>query len=1051
MKTQISRRFHHPFRRYSGVYQQQGRLLSDADWNALTDIEKQRHAAALADTVASGAPREAGLELVMAEAGIAIRPGTIYVNGHDGRHAGGNETVTGETVPLTAQADYPDAPPWSAPNRTLYVDLWERTVTALEDTELLDAALHGADTCTRTRTMVQVKWCDRDIDPADPAVNPPLGSAGLHLRLRKVFQSGDPCDPCSEEVPVDERIGNYLFRVEVHDHYVAGGETFVVLKWSRENGAEHHPATDMPPEFGQGDWTWEIYDVTAEKLAGRHFPLTDRRHRGELVTDFTVIDSDDTAARVRRWDGHALLNLSAGTVVEGHDRGVELDGTLGGNQHGWFAIDEGVWTVNLELMVMRLQVADVDFLAGDYWQAPVREAEHEPGDDVLGSDTAFALPQGIEHHYLVLGHTDAEGRLEPLTDPQRRRLHFPPLTDLRAADVGFENRCEGLYGSAQNLQDALDNLCEIGADDIAYPVPDCSGGVAARLPESALPEAGTRASVKTALDALLCEFDARHLPLAKGETNLCPELASTDVNSVQDALRRLCELQRDYCAIPVRPGELPGLLNAFADEPERRHLSLCLLPGEHRLDGINLRDKAGLRLVGAGDGQSRLVLAGEENQIDVEQLQIQGIGVELLSPEGRLTFVCNDLDVARCRFTRLGQQEASRSMVFVIPKGALPRARWHENDLHSSWSRWIKDFGPDVLFPADIAGDAVAVLVKRLHEQPELMDDPLKYDAWLRDMIAELAVLSQEQRITLGKVILGVLSADNRFARVSDTGTPVPVMMAPHAGMDYQENTRYADKARKAMSGLGLKKEQVTSSATHVGFETASGFRYVPEAKLVMAPLVAYWNARGGGRFLAALMQPDWEKLIAGELMVALDDLLAPFVLTGISPALEFATTGMDVTVVHNRIRGHLILRNGAKQPVEPIGLDAKLVMAVPLVPSGRLTLQDCQIGKLVGFLEEGLVSGNTASDGFHCFQTIQLLDNTFDMAGSSAIAAQLDCRGNQFNAESPTAEDDFIAVWLRAGQAMVGHNMAAEGMLAKVRLIAESGVPMPNLMTVST
>ncbi len=35
MKTEISRDSHQPKKRYSGVYQQQGRMLTDADWNNL--------------------------------------------------------------------------------------------------------------------------------------------------------------------------------------------------------------------------------------------------------------------------------------------------------------------------------------------------------------------------------------------------------------------------------------------------------------------------------------------------------------------------------------------------------------------------------------------------------------------------------------------------------------------------------------------------------------------------------------------------------------------------------------------------------------------------------------------------------------------------------------------------------------------------------------------------------------------------------------------------------------------------------------------------------
>ena len=41
-RIQTSRDSHDPKRRYSGVYQPQGRMITDADWNALVEPAKQR-------------------------------------------------------------------------------------------------------------------------------------------------------------------------------------------------------------------------------------------------------------------------------------------------------------------------------------------------------------------------------------------------------------------------------------------------------------------------------------------------------------------------------------------------------------------------------------------------------------------------------------------------------------------------------------------------------------------------------------------------------------------------------------------------------------------------------------------------------------------------------------------------------------------------------------------------------------------------------------------------------------------------------------------------
>ena len=66
MKTQISRDSFLAAKRYSGVYQQQGRMITDADWNELSDLAKQRLQDALLNAIGSGAPRDdshAGLAL----------------------------------------------------------------------------------------------------------------------------------------------------------------------------------------------------------------------------------------------------------------------------------------------------------------------------------------------------------------------------------------------------------------------------------------------------------------------------------------------------------------------------------------------------------------------------------------------------------------------------------------------------------------------------------------------------------------------------------------------------------------------------------------------------------------------------------------------------------------------------------------------------------------------------------------------------------------------------------------------------------------------------
>ncbi len=282
MKTQISRNTFRPQKRYSGVYQQQGRMVVDADVNEQADISRTRLDDALEDVVGSGIPEAGGLDVISdGDGGIEIVPGRVYVDGIPAEVTAPEGVAT---VPYGHQEDFPDPPP--TPNAVLsppeespgeavvyavYVDVWERPVLAFEDATLIDPGLHGADTCTRTRTMAQVKWCPAGRNPEETTFNPRIGNAELTLELRDATTAANRCDPCAEEIELDTGSGNYLFRVEVHDFgRDAGGNARLTLKWSSENGAEQYRVNDTPSDFTTGQWVYEFFNENTETLVGWH-------------------------------------------------------------------------------------------------------------------------------------------------------------------------------------------------------------------------------------------------------------------------------------------------------------------------------------------------------------------------------------------------------------------------------------------------------------------------------------------------------------------------------------------------------------------------------------------------------------------------------------------------------------------------------------------------------------------------------------------------------------------------------------------------------------
>lgn len=588
MKTQISREGFTPTQRYSGVYQQQGRMITDADWNESEEIAKARLDEVSRDAIGTGVPRERGLRIeAVAGQPLRLRAGRIYAEGLGGL---ATSTLADPTTAfgLNQQADLPlpagVVPP--AVSYRLYADLWERSLVSLEDpTRLRDAALHGADTATRTQTMAQLKWCASAVNPEDPAVNPPQGNARLGLTLRQQLAGLDPCDPCAAEIAVPPRVGNFLFRVEVHGVEGApGNPDRLVLKWSSENGAEAHAVGSEPADFKGVDWVYEHFSTTSEKHLGVHLSGGIAPVSGTLSEGFPAAPPAGLPF-VRRWDGYARLrrNGNVWTLEDGRERGVDLSTTSAADADGHVSIGGGALTIRLSMLTLALELANRAFVAGDYWTAPVREAVHAPGTIVLQN----ALPRGVRHRYFLLATIDATGAAVAPDTNRAQRLDVPALSTLAARDVDYTPSCpSGLFTAAHDtVQKALDQVCGINATHVGFTKP-CDTSVYKGIDPAAIN------TVAKAL-ALLCDVKAEQISYKNDPA--CTTLVGA--TTVQQALDLLCvRSSSGGCATTVgRGGEFPDLRTAIEAKLalDERDLCFCLLPGDHEfrgpftLDGAN--------------------------------------------------------------------------------------------------------------------------------------------------------------------------------------------------------------------------------------------------------------------------------------------------------------------------------------------------------------------------------------------------------------------------------------------------------------------------------
>jgi len=787
MKTQISRDSFHPEQRYSGVYLQQGRMILDADWNELSDIEKARLVDALRDAIAGGAPRVGGLKVFADPAGsatIRIQPGALYVEGVPAR-------LDAATPPLVnAQPDYPIQADYNGQSLKLYADVWERSVSALEQSSLLDAALHGADTATRSQTMLQVKWCANTLNPLDPAINPPLGDAPLTLKLRLIASGGDACDPCASQVKVDERIGNYLFRVEIHDYDSA--TQWLTLKWSRDNGAEACAVAAMPAGFNQGDWVWEYFDNDTERLLGNHFAANPLKLRGLLKTACaTPTGANEPKTFVRQWDGYIEINLDSNSVLAGRDRGVNLfAGTVSNQAQGRVNLTGGVLKLNLERLELELSSSGKRFVPGDYWLAEVREAEDASGDTVLSA----TLPRGVRHHYLFLGELGVDKKLVAQNDAFKRRMAFPPLTDIIAADVGFSDHCVGLYAGAANVQQALDNLCAIDADDIAYPLPNCGANegksIKDRLKALLDPDSDGKLTVKAALDnllcqlnatnlpyavpacagspsvggllglapgdnnvapvldKLLCEFKANDLPLDKSDPALCSDLKVAEVATVQDALKILCGKTGGGCAVvATSPDHLQALLQEFAGSSSATDLWICLKAGNYPLTSVPaIGGKRSLRISGAGAESVSIPFSGSVLSLGADEVILENLSLTFGSSTGQLAIFGDSSQVRGCHFSRTTSSDDGPAMIAVGGSGGgVCRMSWRDNVLYAQVK---KTSGTGNLWAgSSVVGDARVSKAVLALGKDELLIDKIAYDAALNEAVTEIMAMTPEKRL----------------------------------------------------------------------------------------------------------------------------------------------------------------------------------------------------------------------------------------------------------------------------------------------------------------
>ncbi len=430
MKGDFTRNTFDPAKQFTRVLMQQGRVQLDADTNEQTAILLHYLQTLAADLIGPyGGPQgNGGFQITpVTDRGkitdLQIGNGRYYVDGILCENPA-HYDKDGKPIPVTyygeahytvdnRQSPLPDVP------FLVYLDVWERLITAVEDDTIREVALGGADTAARAQVVWQVKVTNKtanggNIPAAEPAEGWPAwveaNWSGWHdlwqpenrgqLKARAQQGGGQPDNACI--TPPDARYRgaeNQLYRVEIHDGGTAGSATF---KWSRDNGSVIFPIRRLSGKVAvveglagngrfalqPGDWV-EIVDDNYI-LQGRAEPLLkvsnvdygDMRVTLESAPASTHGQDLTKHLLLRRWDHKADdPKRDVLTVKEGADN------------NGWFDLEAGI----------QIQYqSGATYRNGDYWLIPARTATGDVEWPGPVDNPDLLPPHGVTHHYAPL-------------------------------------------------------------------------------------------------------------------------------------------------------------------------------------------------------------------------------------------------------------------------------------------------------------------------------------------------------------------------------------------------------------------------------------------------------------------------------------------------------------------------------------------------------------------------------------------------------------------------------------------------------------------------
>jgi hypothetical protein len=456
MRGDFARVTFDPLMHFTRVLQNQGRVQLEADWNEQGAIFLHLLRSLIVDLAGPAWRAGSGFALDWdgAARDVTISAGHCYI---DGFLCENEKNTTFSTQP---RRPTPDEPAVLSADKLgfVYIDAWERHVTAWEVPRLREVALGIAETASRAQLVWQIRFLDTDtikarLDAAIDALavqhlaaqkgNDPdaaeIENAGAALiELRNVLPTAFNCehaqkvlaasiqtagrlrarpstpsnpetDPCSLS-PASAYRGreNQLYRVEIHNRGDAKTATF---KWSRENGGVTFPVLDAnsdgKPPHTIVTLTHLGRDARLGLCAGDWVEYVDddivlAQHAGPMARVLGVDRGELTATL----DALLTPDLKKHPLLRRWDQSQNLlgDGVSAiveaNDDSGWLELEDGI--------EVQFQPGGL-YWTGDYWLIPARVATGGIEWPVNETSTQTpkpplaCKPNGVEHHTAPLG------------------------------------------------------------------------------------------------------------------------------------------------------------------------------------------------------------------------------------------------------------------------------------------------------------------------------------------------------------------------------------------------------------------------------------------------------------------------------------------------------------------------------------------------------------------------------------------------------------------------------------------------------------------------